>query len=156
MSLENCFKSILTKLSCGATYLDGSAPIALNRQSTMLSALHAMKTVGRRKPIRLIWTEGKAIRHNVKFIIDSRDHSIGVIRAYGTQITEMRQIRNHIVHNNDSTRSKFREIVRRHYGAYRRGVTTGTLLTSTRLSNPIMLECYIRASRALIRDLSRG
>src|SRR5260370_13037333 len=57
--LENHLKLIFTKLSCGANYLDGSAPRRLlSPYRSMAAALAAMKNLNRARPRYPIWNDG--------------------------------------------------------------------------------------------------
>jgi hypothetical protein len=78
------------------------------------------------------------------------------MRTYAPHLTEVRYIRNHIAHRNDASRRKFRNVVPRHYGAFKPGVTSGTLLLSDRISAPPLMEVYIRTSRVLVKDLVKA
>lgn len=155
-SMENTVKSVFSKIACGALYLDGSAPQLLHQERSARSAVYAMENLSRRKPRRLRWTEGSEIRKNVQHVIDSADHCCQIVTIYASFITEIRIVRNHVAHRNDSTRRRFRNVVRRHYGGFRRGVNTGTLLTSTRINDPPLIEAYVHGSRALMKDLTKA
>lgn len=155
-SVENSLQSIFAKLTCGATYLDGTNPVLLHQSGSMKSAVYSMETLGRTKRRNLRWTEGAEIRKNVMHVIDSRDNCYRVVVTYSPLITELRYVRNHIAHQNESTRRHFRKVVRSYYGGYKRGVNAGTLLTSQRISTPPLIESYIRTTRVFIRDLTRA
>ena len=49
--------------------------------------------------------------------LDPAEHCITVDRNFGTLFTDIRYLRNHIAHRNDGSRSNFRKLVRRYYGA---------------------------------------
>jgi hypothetical protein len=85
------------------------------------------------------------------------DHCISVMLNYGSFLTDMRYIRNHIAHRNDSTRDNFRTLVRRYYGATPPGITSGVLLLSPRVSRPRpLIEIHILSARILIKDSVKG
>ncbi|MBI4965286.1 MAG: hypothetical protein HY913_18565 [Desulfomonile tiedjei] len=113
-------------------------------------------THGRTAPrYQLRWSKASEIKKNVKYVIDARDNFVAVIDRNGALIDEMRRVRNRIAHNNSQSRSHYREIVRRHYGAYLNNVTPGTLLLSQRVT-PCLLDQYIRGARVLAKDLVKA
>jgi len=76
---------------------------------------------------------------------------------YGSFLTDMRYIRNHIAYRNCGTRANFRTLVRRYYGATPPGITSGMLLLSPRVSSPRpLVEMHILTARVLIRELVKG
>ena len=154
--VENHMKIIFSKLSCGAPYIDGSVPNLLARQTSAAAAINAMRTLNRLKPISLSWNDGKSIRDSVVHILDPAEHCITVLRNFGSHFTDLRYVRNHIAHRNDGSRSNFRKLVRRYYGANVPGITSEILLLSPRVSTPPLIEVHIRTSRTLIRDLLKA
>lgn len=154
--LENHMKIIFTKLGCGTPYVDGSVPKLLSRQTSAAAAINAMRTLNRPKPITLSWNDGPSIRNGVAHILDSNEHCIAVVRNFGSHFSDLRYVRNHIAHRNDGSRSNFRKLVQRYYGANVPGVTCGTLLLSTRVSTPPLIEVHIRTSRVLIKDVLKA
>jgi len=154
--IENFVKSIFSKLSCGATYLDGSAPVILAAQRSASASILTMETLGRKKPRRLKWNDGREIRRNVENILENSDSAVRTIRNYGTLLTEIRHIRNHIVHRNDGTRKNFKGIVIKYYGAAVPAVTCGTLLLSTRIDPRCLIRTFIASARIMARELTRG
>ncbi len=156
LALENSTKSIFSKLACETPYLDGSQPVVLHPSKTMKGAIGAMQTLSRPKHRQLRWTDSKEIRENIRFIIASNDHCYSVVTSFAAKLTEMRYIRNHIAHNNETTRKNFHKIVRRRYGALRKGMTPGTMLLSKRGGNNPLLEDFIHVARAFIKDLTKA
>ena len=155
--LENQMKTIFSKLVCGAPYLDGTLPRLLVPPSKSASAaVHAMQTLNRPKQIQLSWNDGPRIRDGVKYLMDPNDHSISVVKNFASHLTDMRYIRNHIAHKNEGTRVNFRKLVRRYYGAYVPGITSGTILLSERVSKPCLLEVHVRVCRTMIKDITKA
>jgi hypothetical protein len=154
--LENHLKLIFAKLSCGATYIDGSAPMLLVPYRSMAAALAAMQNLNRPRPRYLIWNDGSEIRENIVHVINTNDACNVVLRTYAPYLTELRYVRNYIAHRNEGSRKNFRSVVRRFYGAVVPGVTSGTLLLSERASKPPLVEVHIRTSRVLIKDLLKA
>lgn len=156
LALENSTKSIFSKLASETPYLDGSQPVVLHPSKTMKGAIGAMQTLSRPKHRQLRWTDSKEIRENIRFIIASNDHCYSVVTSFAGNLTEMRHIRNHIAHNNETTRKHFHKIVRRRYGALRKGMTPGAMLLSKRGGNNPLLEDFIHVARAFIKDLTKA
>lgn len=156
LALENSTKSIFSKLACETPYIDGSQPDVLHPSKTMKGAIGAMETLSRPKRRQLSWTDGREIRENVRFIIASNDHCYSVVTSFAANLTEMRYLRNHIAHNNETTRKNFHKIVRRRYGALRKGMTPGTMLLSKRGGNNPLLEDFIHVTRSFIKDLTKA
>jgi hypothetical protein len=154
--LENHMKIILSKLCCGAAYIDGSVPKLLVPQKSAAAAVTAMQVLNRAKPIYVSWNDGPSMREGVEHIVDPAEHCIRVLRNFGSHFTEMRYIRNHIAHRNDGTRTNFRKLVRKYYGASVPGITGGLLLLSPRVSKPSLIEVHIKTSRTLIKDLLKA
>lgn len=154
--LENHMKIIFSKLCCGTPYIDGSVPNLLARQTSAAAAINAMRTLNRAKPISLSWNDGPSIRDSVVHILDPAEHCIAVVRNFGSHFTDMRYVRNHIAHRNAGSRSNFRKLVRRYYGANVPGITSGILLLSPRVSTPPLIEVHIRTSRTLIKDVLKA
>lgn len=156
--IENSLKAVFCKLSCGAIYIDGSAPTLLAVQRNTPSAISAMQNHGRTKVrYNLPWNDGSEIRENIKFLIDSSDLCYAVLIAHASFLTEIRFIRNHIAHRNDNSRKNFVKLIRKYYGAKIPGVTSGNLLVSARVSpSRPLLEKYIITGNVMIKDLVRG
>jgi hypothetical protein len=153
---ENLVSSISTKLVCGATYGDGTAPILLARARSNQRARTLFQMHGRARPRhQLTWSKASEIKENVRYLIDQHDNFVNVVDRNGALIDELRRVRNRIAHNNASSRRNYREVVRRHYGAYMNHVTPGILLLTPRIQ-PILIEQYIKGQRIMARDLVRA
>jgi hypothetical protein len=149
-------KIIFSKLCCGTPYIDGSVPNLLARQKSAAAAVSAMRTLNRPKPINLSWNDGPSIRDSVIHILDPAEHCVMVVRNFASHFTDRRYVRNHIAHRNEGSRSNFRKLVRRFYGANVPGITSGILLLSPRVSTPPLIEVHIRTSRTLIKDVLKA
>jgi hypothetical protein len=155
--VENHLSVIIGKICCAATYLDGSAPLLLIAQESRARAYAAIKTLNRTNDFSVRWNNGRSIRRGIEHLIAANDHCVSVMLNYGSFLTDMRYIRNHIAHRNDSTRDNFRTLVRRYYGATPPGITSGVLLLSPRVSRPRpLIEIQILTARILIKDLVKG
>ena len=151
---ENTVASVCAKLLCGAAYLDGRSPKRIVSASSKSNAENLMKQYGRKKPKRhLSWTQSREIRDNLKNTLQSLDPIFIVITNHGSMLTEMRYVRNHIVHNSDSSRLNFRKIVRNYYGGLKRGITPSILLLTDALGSPPLVEKYLAYYRIFIGDL---
>jgi hypothetical protein len=154
--IENFSKSLFCKLSCGAVYLDGTAPIVLAGQRSTSAAITAMQTLGRTKPRNLKWNDGKEIRRNIENILDKSDPAARSISNYSSFFTEVKYIRNHVVHRSDSTRRNFKSVLIKYYGAAVPSITCGALLLTSRVGPPCLLRTYIVSARVMAKELTRG
>ena len=154
--LENKLKLIVCKLCCGAKYLDGSDPLLSFQQRSMKAAILSMQTFNRAKFRHPIWNDGKEIRENVCHLIKGTDHCISTMILYAPFLSEVRYIRNHIAHHNETSRRNYKNVVKKHYGAFCHAVTCGTLLLSERASRPPLLEKYLITSRVLMKDFTKS
>jgi len=154
--LENTVSSIGSKLLTGAGYLDGTAPRRLVNARSRKHANDLMRTRARAKPVKLGWRQSADIRENLATTLDSSDPFFAVIANNGTLLTDMRYIRNHVVHFNDSTRTNFRKVVRKHYGGLKQGVSPGLLLLTDQVGRRPLLSSYILAVRVMVKDLVRA
>jgi hypothetical protein len=152
---ENLVSSISTKLACGARYADGSSPALLVTCDSVRNARYNFQNHARTSQRELKWSKASDIKENVRYVIDPADNFIRVVNGHGTLIDEIRRVRNRIAHNNARSRSNYRLVVRRHYGAYLNHVTPGMLLLTPRIS-PCLLDQYIRKERILVKDLIRA
>lgn len=138
--LENNLKRIFSKICCGALYLDGSVPNLIVSHRSMVQAEAAMKTLNRARNHRPKWNDSPNIRQSLEHLIHPNDHCITSVRNFGSHLTDMRFIRNHIAHRNDGTRDNYKKLIRRYYGASVPGISCGTLLLSPRVSVPPLIE----------------
>lgn len=153
---ENSVASVSAKLLMGARYLDGSMPVRLVNARSRQHANELMKTYGRASPARLVWTQSSEIRQNLAFSLDSSDPFFNVILNNGSLFSDMRYVRNHVVHSNESTLKNFRKVVRKHYGGLKQGVSPGLILLTDRFGKRPLLKSYITAIRVLFKDLVRA
>ena len=154
---ENTVGSICAKLLCGAHYLDGTAPQTMVQASSTSSARVAMLQFRRPNPKRqLSWTQSKEIRDNLKHTVQPSDPVFVVVRNHASELTEMRYVRNHIAHKNNTTRENFRKVIRQHYGGLKKGVTPGLLLLTNATGSPPLMAKYLAYCRIFVKDLVRG
>lgn len=156
--IENSMKLVFCKLSCGAAYLNGNAPLVVVRQKNAPAAISAMQSLNRPNfRNNLPWNDGKEIRKNIQFVIDPTDRCHQDLKSYAGFLTEIRWIRNHIAHRNDGSRANFVNLIRRYYGAKVPGVTCGNLLLSPRVSRARpLLETHIITANVMMRDIVRA
>ena len=154
---ENSISSIFEKLLSGAEYLDGTSPKRFTIATSRSNAATFMKTRGRRVPKRyLSWVQSREIRDNLRFTFHPNDPAFAVLVQNGAVLTEMRYVRNHIVHKSNSTHNHFRKVVRSYYGGLKRGMTPSILLLTEALGKPPLVERYISRYRILMKDLVRA
>lgn len=155
--VENSMRSVFCKLVCGATYIDGSAPILLAQQRNIPAAIAAMQNFNRPKlRYSLPWNDGAEIRDNIRFLIDPADQCHQQLKNYATFLTEVRYLRNHIAHRNQNSRRNFVKLIRKYYGARVPGVTCGNLLVSPRVSprRPLLVT-YLITANVMMKDMVR-
>ncbi len=155
--IENGTKVAFCRIACGSTYLDGSAPLLVSGPyASSPAAVSAMRLLNRPRPRSLPWNDGAEVRENVRHIVDGADPCYQTMINFAAFLTEVRYIRNHIAHKNDGTRRNYKKVTSRYYGANVRGVTCGTLLLSSRVSVPPLVEKLIRQARVYMRVLTKG
>ena len=155
--IENTMKSVFCKLACGATYIDGSMPIILAQQRNIPAAITAMQRLKRPKlRYSLPWNDGSEIRDNIRYLIDPTDQCHQLLKNYASFLTEIRYIRNHIVHRNANSRANFVKLIWKYYGAKIPGVTCGNLLMSPRVSpKRPLLAAHLITANVMLRDIAR-
>lgn len=154
---ENTLASVAAKLLMGADYIDGSPPRRLITARSRGHASDLMKAHGRPTPLRgLGWTQSSDIRDNLAHTLDALDPFFTVIANNGALFTDMRYVRNHVVHSNETTLKNFRKVVRKHYGGLKQGVSPGLLLLTDRIGRRPLLVTYIMATRVMFKDLVRA
>jgi hypothetical protein len=156
IAIENYTKSTICKICCGAMYLDGSAPSLIVRQASIARAVDAMKIAGmpEGKQRQLRWNDGPTIRDSIEGIINPLDLLFDRLRAHAATMTELRQIRNQVVHRNTNSKAGFQKVVVRYYGARLRHMTPGIILTTDALGNVPLFKRILVKSRAMVRELS--
>ncbi len=153
---ENFVSLIAYKVACGSTYIDGSVPALLVNADSINNARILFQTHGRtRQRYQLKWSAASEIKENVRYVIDSTDNLVVVIDRNGSLIDEIRRVRNRIAHNNSQSRKNYREVVRRHYGAFMNHITPGLLLLNPRI-RPRLIEQYIRQTRIMAKDIVKA
>jgi hypothetical protein len=155
--VENTIQSVCGKLLCNCNYLDGSTPRRLVTARSLSMAFDLMRTHGRVLPKRFLgWNQSADIRDNLSNALDAADPAYLVVTANAALLTHMRYMRNHIAHKNEGTRRNFHKVMRSHYGAIRRGITSGTLLLTVFAPGaPSLIAQYLTASRVFLKLLVR-
>lgn len=154
--LQNTIISVLVKLICRATYLDGSSPNLLVSARSREATLNAIASHRPRKRRgSLSWSKVAEIKNNVKYFLAPAEHALAVLDAHGVFVDELRRVRNRIAHNDTKARQNYQVVVKRYYGAKLNSVTPGTLLLSPR-RRPVLLEQYLVKCRILVRNLVKG
>ena len=154
---ENTMTSVSVKLLCGAIYLDNTSPNINVSASTMTGANRLLKSYKRNRTVtHLSWGSTSLARGNLKHTFDSIDPVFSAVANHGHVLNEVRHLRNHIAHRSDSSRRKFRVVVRSHYGGLKQGITPGVLLLTEAFGIPTLSEKYIRHLRVFIREVVRA
>ena len=152
---DNALESICLKILCGAYYADGNRPQLIRQAASSVANARALVVAhtGKQYPT---WSRSREIRGNMKKMLQPSDPLFQCVSRSGQQLAEMKDVRNHIAHRSGSSRKHFREVVKNYYGGYRRGVTPGSLLLTTKLNRPRLLDTYITQYRVLVKELVRA
>lgn len=153
---QEALSGVALRLACGAPYGDGSAPQLLTTPARSTSSAQTLfETHGRPQRKNTKWSKVRFINETTKFVLDGAEPFRTACQANSVPISEMQAVRNRIAHNNRNSRTAFRTVVVRHYGANVNSVSPGVLLLSPRFA-PTMLERYIASCRIIVRDCSRS
>ncbi len=149
--LEARIISVASKLVCGASYYDGTPPRMMCNARSIASAKVQMQVYGRPKPVNLKWSKVPSIKKNVVHVLDPAEHFLISLDKHSNFLSDLTGVRNYIAHRNASTRERYREVIKRHYGAYAK-ISPGVLLMSEKLMRPALLRRYVVEVRAMIGD----
>ena len=156
--LEMHFESITLKVLCNVQYIDSTYPNLIVRSTNAKNAVSNILSYGRTKTWRTVnikWNQHQCIQENVRYLLNPTDNLLSTFGNHGSVIDEMRRVRNHIAHNTQDTRRKYKSAVVSHYGAYINTITPGKLLLSTR-QNPCLLKQYIVTAKIIIKELIKA
>lgn len=152
---QDALSGIAARLTCGATYGDGSVPALLTAPATSIgAAMDLFTNHGRLKPRYPKWSKTKFINETTQNVMSASDHFLAACSAHSLVISEMQAVRNRIAHANTTSRAAYSIVVRRYYGANLNHISPGLFLMSPRFS-PAKIEGYISASRLIIKACSR-
>ena len=157
--LEVIFEDSACRMICGTNYCDGSTPQLLRHRPTrsFKRARVAMLEYERssNSRIQLRWGRASDIKKNLENLFPADEHFINTITIYGSFISDLRKVRNHIAHGNARTRKRFDEVVRRHYGAKVNSITPGKMMLSSRFT-PLLLEQFCKETRIILLEVIKG
>lgn len=154
--LEFTMSEVALKLSCGASYQNGTNPIVLKSCKSVQDAHSNMLSYNRTKPlIYLQWTKASFVKESIKHVLDIRDKFYSNVAIYGSLINEMRIVRNHIAHRSNSTKKEYKTLLIRLYGGNPK-LTVGAFLTSTNRNPLPNLDRYIASIRIILNDITKG
>ena len=154
--LQEGLSGIATRLACGASYVDGTAPLLLVPAARSTTGARTLfSELNRTKPVQLRWSKVSFINETTRYVLDEADTFRRGCGAHALVVSEMQAVRNRIAHANRASRKAFRVVVRRHYGADLNHVSPGMLLLSPRFT-PTLLERYLTSCRVIVRDCSGG
>lgn len=158
--LDDCIEGIILKLVRGAPYLDGTKPLLLRApfKSTDAARQHIIKA---HKVYYLDWTTLAKTTKYLGGIIDPSDHFLTTRTLHDSIYEDMRNVRNHVAHNTQSTKNKFSPIVKRLY-AGTSGISAAKFLLSARAAvtgyagSEIVLAQYVRWARVFIKTATKA
>ena len=155
--LETCVRDVSIKVACGTPYKNGINSNPTIRCKSVNDAIEKFKNEGRGgKPIQnLRFANVKQTSASIKHVINDREPFRVKLSSFGPMYEEMRCVRNHIAHRNQSTYSDYKDIVKRRYGANLK-INTSSFLISTKRGGLARIDEYIRTIRVLINDVTNG
>lgn len=122
----------------------------------MISAEDHMISYGRKKTIRYTrWTTKDYIFINLDKLMDINDPYLRNIDIHNNNINEMRVVRNHIAHISNSTRSEFKAVIRKTYGADIK-CSAGAYLMSTKRHRMSNITRFVQTTKTIISDIAKG
>jgi len=144
------------RLACDCAYLDGASPRLLTSPARSTATAESLFiTHGRVKEAKLRWSKATFIVDSVRHTLDPTDVFCSTVQNHGGIIAEVLAVRNRIAHNNSNSRTKYREVVKRRYGASLNHVVPGTLLVTQRFAPPLA-DQYVGALRTVMRSCVGG
>lgn len=158
--LDGCVEGIILKLIRGASYLDGTKPALLISpfKSADAARQHIIKA---HKAYYLEWTTLTKTNKYLTGILDPSDHFLSTRTSYDSTYEDMRNVRNHVAHNTQSTKNKFSPIVKRLY-AGTSGISAAKFLLSPRAAitgytgTDIVLAQYIRWAHVFVKTITKS
>jgi|GEM_PF-3500994 hypothetical protein len=160
--LDNVSEGIFSKLLAGAKYLDESRPTLLVSTKSIHMAKDYLLSYNRtrqNKPFKMnyfSWADAAAYQDMIKHTFDSSDPCFSVITAHGAAIKEIKSVRNYVAHRSGSARTKYKSVLKQHYGADI-FVSAGQFLTTRRFSRimltPSPIQWYISAAEIFVKEL---
>ena len=158
VAVENALSRASYKAVAGTSFLDGSAPVLLNRQRTAAKAEVFLKTeggiLGYERPIR--WLDGSELGKALLVAFDTGDPFSKIGSKHGSTLAQLRRIRNHIAHSNRNSARGFQRVVKQIYGAKLNSMTPGTLLLTPRAGLIPLVEQLIIRARVMVKDMVRA
>ena len=154
--LENSVREVSIRVACGVPYKNGVVSTPIIKCSSIPDALNRFKSVGRRKPLtNLNFSNVKHTNDSIKYIINSSEPIRVKLTHYGNEFEQMRIVRNHIAHRNESTYNHFKSVIINKYGAYLK-LKPSVFLTSTKRQPRALIEEYLITIRVIINDITDG
>lgn len=154
--LEDFVRTVACKIACGARYRNGSPSNPITLCKSMDDAMNKFKTVGRKTAKQnLHFTNVSNTNEAIKHVIGATEPFRAKLQRFGVEFDEMRVIRNHIAHSNNSTRKGYKMIIQRRYGASHR-IKIGSFLVSTKRNPKAFIEQYLIDVRVIIKEISVG
>lgn len=152
---EDSIAELACKLARGARYLSGKRPCLFVNSRSLAAAQNNLANYNRKKGIQLRWSKSKYIKEAVRYVFNPAEPFINIATINANDIDEMRIVRNHIAHKNESTKKKFKQVLRARYGSALK-ISAGSFLVSTsRAPTPIVQE-YLVKTRIILNDFAQG
>ena len=153
--IENAIHDTALKIACGKPYRNGTNPNIFSICRSMAHANLQFQSYNRPKSIQTKWTKVAYINRSIKKIIPESEPFRQNISNFCTEISEMRNVRNHIAHRTSSTYTNYKQVIISTFGAHLK-IKTGAFLTSTkRLPNP-KINTYLSIAKIVVNDITKG
>ncbi|WP_155986317.1 hypothetical protein [Novosphingobium resinovorum] len=155
---EEALAAIAYKIACGATFDNGKLDIVLVTSRSLAGARATMLTEGGAlaSPKQwLKWTRAKFISQSVKGVLAPSSHYVNTCQIFGTQIADLFDARNYAAHKTNTSRTKYKKLVKKQYGHERR-IQLGYFLLTKNLSPTSNIEKYIKNVQIIVDQVVAG
>lgn len=155
---EFALANMASKIACAGPFENGKTDAVILRCRSLEHARQSMLSEGGvRVPPKsnLKWTRASYINESVTGVIEPASHFVSRCRAYGSQIAEIFEVRNHAAHKNSSSRKKYLKWVKAQYG-HERNLQVGYFLLTVNLSPTPNIKRYIRTIGIIVDDIVAG
>lgn len=155
---EAALAGLAYKIACGGVFENGDADQLLVRCRSLNHARNEMlsKCGALERPRQsLKWTKSRYIAESVDSVIHPDSHYLSRCRAFGREIAEIFEVRNHAAHKNLTSRKGFQKWVSAQYGQ-ERNIQLGYFLLTENLSETPNLKRYLKTITIITTDIVKG
>lgn len=148
VAMENALSQGLYRVGAGRELPDGTFANTLFPASLLITAQRRLRA-GRPK---MTWLDASDVCDALRAVLDPSDKTITNLRKHGLVLSQIRKVRNHIVHKNRTSLPQFQSVVRTVYGAKLNSVTPGQLLLTPRSAPQCLLEKFLTGARIAVKE----